>query len=285
MNRRNLLVFVAREPLPGFTKTRLGRTIGMERAAALYRAFLTDLADRFVPAALGRRIWEESATFDLCWAFTPDGCDFPAVLSSLGSSMVGVNGAIGFVAQEGDGLAARLNNLLRWGRRQGYERTVVAATDSPQLTVGMVGEAFAALADRDVAIGRVHDGGYYLIGLRGDHDVLSGTPIGAASAADGLVARAEALGLRVAETAPTFDVDEEADLTLLYEHLAEEPTRAPATWAALHTLGLIPVGAVSDWDRPIHSSAVVAGFSTLGTRRDERTLTHSHPRLLPESAG
>ena len=74
VQRRNLLVFVAREPAPGLTKTRLGQTIGMERAAALYRAFLIDLDDRFRAAALDETSPEP---FDLCWAYTPESRRFP----------------------------------------------------------------------------------------------------------------------------------------------------------------------------------------------------------------
>ena len=45
----DLFLFVARAPVPGEAKTRLGRTIGDDRAAALYAAFLTDICARFTP--------------------------------------------------------------------------------------------------------------------------------------------------------------------------------------------------------------------------------------------
>jgi len=41
------LYVIARAPRVGFAKTRLGRTIGHERAIVLYRAFLQDLGARF----------------------------------------------------------------------------------------------------------------------------------------------------------------------------------------------------------------------------------------------
>jgi uncharacterized protein len=44
------LVVMARYPEVGATKTRLARTIGVEEAVRLYRAFLTDLAQRFAGA-------------------------------------------------------------------------------------------------------------------------------------------------------------------------------------------------------------------------------------------
>ena len=115
----------------------------------------------------------------------------------------------------GEGLAARLENAFRWAAEQGYARTVITATDSPHLPCSVAARSLAALDDHEVAIGRTADGGYYLIGLRGVPDVLSGAPMSPSAEADALVARAAALGLKVAELPPTFDVDTEADLDLL----------------------------------------------------------------------
>ena len=81
-----------------------------------------------------------------------------------------------FVAQHGDGWDERQANILAWGHEQGYERTVLIGSDSPQLPFTVVSDAFAALLDHDVAMGRTLDGGYYLIGMRGFHDVLSRSP-------------------------------------------------------------------------------------------------------------
>lgn len=225
----NLLLIAAREPVAGETKTRLGATIGMERAARLYRAFLVDLARRFTPQRGAER------GYDLGWAFTPAGCDFPGIIATLSDAC---RDGVRYVPQVGDGWGERQTNLLRWGHDQGYARTVLIASDSPHLPAPIPEQAFARLADHDVAVGRVHDGGYYLIGVRGFHDVLSGVPMSTTSAADALCARARALDLRVAELPPTFDIDEAADLALLRRTLEPAGTAAPATWAALHELGL-----------------------------------------------
>ena len=225
----NLLLIAAREPTAGATKTRLGAAIGMERAARLYRAFLVDLARRFTP--------QDGADpgYDLGWAYTPASCDFGAMLSAV--SGVRCHG-VRFVSQVGNDWGARQTNLLRWGRDQGYARSVLIASDSPQLPAAIPIRAFADLVDHDVAVGRVHDGGYYLIGVRGFHDVLSGVPMSTSTAADALCARARTLDLRVAELPPTFDVDEAADLAHLRRALAPDGTAAPATWTALRELGL-----------------------------------------------
>lgn len=232
MSRRSeddLLLIAARAPVPGETKTRLGATIGMERAATLYRAFLADLAARFTPPC-------GAATYRLGWAFTPASCDFAALIA-------GPNGSAGtgdslFVPQHGADWGERQTNLLRWGADHGFRRTVLIASDSPHLSRAVVDDAFVALVDHDVALGRVHDGGYYLIGLRGFHDVLTGVPMSTASAADAVVMRSARLGLRVAELPATFDVDVVEDLDFLRSALTQDHGAAPTTAATMAALGL-----------------------------------------------
>lgn len=230
--RANLLLIGARAPVPGECKTRLGAGIGMEAAAALYRAFLVDLATRFTTTSG----WE-TRTYDVAWAYTPDG-DFAAVLQDCGCPEP--LSPVGFVPQAGEGWGARQANLLRWGDDHGYERTVLVASDAPHLSVEVVEQAFAVLETQDVVLARSLDGGYSLIGMRGYHDVLSGVPMSTSSAGDALVARAVSLGLGVGETAVIFDVDEVADLDLLIATLVPDGVAAPATWAALSSLGLLP---------------------------------------------
>ncbi len=216
---RSLLMIAARKPVPGQTKTRLGKQIGMERAALLYRAFLDDLSSRFAPRA-GR-------AYELAWAYTPESTPFEAVVPGDR-----------YVCQQGETWAERQTNLLQWGAGQGFDRVVLTASDSPQMSRSVIDDAFAALDVADVVLGRVHDGGYFLIGTRGFHDVLSGVPMSTPSASDALIARAGELNLRLDQVAGTFDVDIAADLQLLIEHLDRCPDAAPATLRALASLGL-----------------------------------------------
>ena len=227
---RGLLLIAAREPAPGMTKTRLGATIGMARAAELYAAFLVDLATRFTPCQ------DEDWGFDVGWAFTPADVDFACVLQRIGCNPPPPG--VRFLAQHGDGWDQRQANILAWGHEHGYERTVLIGSDSPQLAFTVVNDALVALLDHDVAMGRTLDGGYYLIGMRGFHDVLRGVPMSTITAAEAVAARTEALGLRLAELPVTFDIDEERDLEHLRRALAPDGACAPATWATLRRLGL-----------------------------------------------
>ena len=228
---RALFLIAAREPVPGKTKTRLGATIGMVCAAALYAAFLVDLADRFMPDPGERR------GFDVGWAYTPADVDFARVLTKIGCPAPPPS--VRFVPQVGDGWDVRQANILRWGYEQGYERTVLIGSDSPHLPFAIAEVSCTLLVHHDVVMGRTLDGGYYLIGVRGDHDVLTGVPMSTTNAADALATRVAADGLSLAEMPMTFDIDEEPDLDHLRAELAPDGAAAPATWAALQRLGLI----------------------------------------------
>lgn len=222
----NLLMIAARAPIAGSTKTRLGNAIGMERAARLYRAFLQDLAARFDAAHLG---------FDLAWTFSPPDCDFR-------SQLEGVTGATSrsawFVPQDGSDWGVRQANLLRWGEARGYPRFILIASDSPHLPVGLIRSGFDMLREKDVVLGRVRDGGYYLIGMTRFRDILSTVAMSTASAADGVVRNSHEQGLAVGELPTTFDVDERSDLYELTTTLSADRELCPATWEAIHRLGL-----------------------------------------------
>ena len=226
----DLLIIGGKMPLPGLAKTRLGATISDDGAAALYRAFVADVADRF-----GRAAARDG--YDLAWGFTPPDADFAGLIAGLAPDAPAPHH---FIPQEGPDWGVRQVNLLRWGADAGYARTVLIASDSPQLPTGIVPAAFAALRDHDVALGRVHDGGYYLIGGAGFHDIITGAPMSTARAADALVTRATERGLCLAELPATFDVDIRDDLSALIAALRPDGGDCPATWCALHDLGLVP---------------------------------------------
>lgn len=227
----SLLMIAARAPIAGSTKTRLGNAIGMDRAATLYRAFLRDLADRFDSEAVAA-----SRAYDLAWTFSPPDRDFAKDLSEVTGRSLPVSTLC--VAQDGPDWGVRQANLLRWGADQGYERTVLMASDSPHLRGEVIDRAFSLLDEADTVLGRVRDGGYYLIGMRGFVDILSAVPMSTSSAADGVVEAARSLGLTIGETVPTFDIDEASDLDLLIDVLRDEPDLCPATRRALTDLKL-----------------------------------------------
>ncbi|MDQ3237533.1 MAG: TIGR04282 family arsenosugar biosynthesis glycosyltransferase [Actinomycetota bacterium] len=213
------LYVIAKAPRVGLAKTRLGRTIGHERAVTLYRAFLQDLAARF-----------SGAPFALGWYVTP-----PDAWAEI-SPLVGESGRVLFQG-EGD-LTERQRELFREAAGRGEKRTVLIASDSPHLTVEVVEDAFRRLERQDLVFGPTYDGGYYLIGMRGYHDVLQETPMSVGTELDGIVARARLSGLSVGLLETTFDVDVVEDIRHLRPLVLERPDLL-ATRDALESLGLL----------------------------------------------
>jgi rSAM/selenodomain-associated transferase 1 len=216
-----MLYIAAKAPREELTKTRLGRSIGHESAVALYKAFLTDLAARFT-----------DSPFALGWYVTP-----PEAWEEI-APLAGRRGRTARVSIQPQGdWTERQRQLFRESAASDEERIVLIASDSPHLTVGVVEEAFHALDRHDLVFGATYDGGYYLIGMRGFHDVLSGIPMSTGTVLDDITGRAEQLGLSVGWVETTFDIDEVEDLEQLRQ-LAETRADLAATRTALETLGL-----------------------------------------------
>jgi len=207
-----VLTIAAKVPRPGFVKTRLAARIGEEAAARLYRAFIADLAARFPRAA-----WYVDPLAE--WRRT-----YPAT-RALGQP-------------RGDWTERQRVFFLHAAAR-GETRSVLVASDSPQLRRDVVDEAFALLERHDVVLGPVSDGGYYLIGMRGWHDVLSDISMSTPSVLSEIEHAARRLGARLALVEATYDVDEVEDLELLRLDAALRDD-LPATRAALESIVEVP---------------------------------------------
>lgn len=217
----HILYIAAKAPRAGYAKTRLGKTIGHPEAIILYRAFLRDLAARFA--------W---APFPIGWYVTP-----PDAWTDLAPLV----GSPARVLAQGDGdWSVRQRVLFAGAAARGEQRVVLIASDSPHITVETVADAFGKLAQHDLVLGPVHDGGYYLIGMRGYHDIFADVPMSTATVLADLIRQARQRGLSVAYVEPTFDVDTVDDLDHL-EPFARTRSDLRATRAALHALHLIPV--------------------------------------------
>ena len=238
---RDVLYVAARAPRPGFTKTRLGRIIGHDHAAALYEAFVRDLAERF-----------SRAPFTVGWYVTPD--DAWNELAPLVSTGRGWGGELGTVlAQPPGDWTERQRDLFATASTRHERRIVLIASDSPHLSLEWVIEAFERLRRDDLVLGPTEDGGYYLIGMRTPavpttvhpSEVLTGVRMSTGTVLDELLARAAVLGLQASLLSPTFDIDEAADLDRLLPLVLLRDDLA-ATRTALETLGLIPARVGAD---------------------------------------
>ena len=223
------LFIVARLPVAGQTKTRLGNIIGHSQATYLYRAFLGDIGTRFTAAATREG-------YDLWWYYAaPDSAseaEFAAEVPAGGHLLR--QGAGDFGARLWGGFAAL--------HARGYDRIVVLSSDSPHVPAEWVSQAFAALAEDDVVIGPADDGGYYLLGQRGvPTDLFSSITMSTSQVCAQTVALAQTHGLTVTHLPTTFDIDEAADLASLRAALDAAPDLAPTTRAALTMLDATPL--------------------------------------------
>jgi rSAM/selenodomain-associated transferase 1 len=215
----NVLIVVAKKPVPGRTKTRLCPPLSPDAAADLYRCLLLD--------TLGLMQRLESADHSL--AYTPTSArDYFARLLPNGFRLL---------AQQGADLGERLSYALGQHFELGYQRVVIMNSDGPTLPLACLQDAFAGLDRADVTLGPGHDGGYYLIGMKRPYpELFQRIAWSTEQVVPQTLAVCRRLGLTVNQLAEWYDVDVEADLDRLRRDLRREPERAPCTWNFLQTL-------------------------------------------------
>lgn len=215
MNPRVLVM--AKAPVAGLAKTRLGHEIGMEAAADLAAAALLDTVDAcrevfgeechlalegdLADAARGAELRDALAPWDV----------FGQVGNTFGERLAHAHGT----------LAARSTGVV-----------VQIGMDTPQVTSSDLHRA-AALADGAVVLGPALDGGWWVLAL--DHaeraGVLADVPMSSPDTYAGTWAALAGTGLEVRETGPLVDVDTVADAELVAA--AAPGTRFAQTWSSL----------------------------------------------------
>lgn len=194
MTEQALLIF-AKNPEAGKVKTRLAATMGNEAALAIYHQLLLRTAsateclpvDKFV--FYSNHIGQEDAWKSKHY--------FKEV-------------------QQGSDLGERMTNAFASIFRKGYDQAVIIGTDCPDLSAGIIMDAFAYLQVHDVVIGPAEDGGYYLLGMKELHQGLfedvrwsTGTVL------HDTISKCAALQLNYHLLAVLRDIDEEKDLGAL----------------------------------------------------------------------
>jgi hypothetical protein len=186
------LVIMARSPVLGRVKRRLGREIGDVAALRFYRSCLSHTALRLARDKRWRTVLAVAPDRDIAERFWPARrwmVRLPQGAGDLGRRM------------------QRLFALLPPGP------TIIVGSDIPAIRPVHVAEAFRRLGRADAVLGPAPDGGYWLIGMKRTPRVL--TPFagirwsGPHALADTL---ANLKGRRVAEAARLGDVDTEKDL-------------------------------------------------------------------------
>jgi rSAM/selenodomain-associated transferase 1 len=212
----NALIVVAKEPVPGRTKTRLCPPFDPEPAAEFYRCMMLDTL----------ALMERLQIVDRTVAYVPETArDYFDRLVSDGFRLV---------AQQGADLGERLASAIGYHFELGYRRVVIMNSDGPTLPLTCLEEAFAGLESADITLGPGHDGGYYLIGMKRLHpELFQGISWSTEQVIPQTLNICRGLGLSVHQLPEWYDVDVEADLDRLRRDLAQDPESAPCTSAFL----------------------------------------------------
>lgn len=198
----NTLMVVAKQPIPGQTKTRLCPPLTTSQAADLYGCFLRDTLDAM------RKVPEVYRVI----GFLPE--DARDYFVQLAPDME-------LVCQRGSSLGERLDNLLTGALAGEAARAVVIDSDSPTLPVNYLSRAFERLEGADVVLGPTRDGGYYLIGLKQPQpNLLHQVEMSTSHVLRDTTALAKASGLVVSLLPTWYDVDTIADLRVLEGEIA-----------------------------------------------------------------
>ncbi len=142
-----LLIFI-KYPHPGWVKTRLAHTLGLERAAQCY----ADMAERSVER------YESLAETDCTLYFDPAE-ELDLFQTWLGNQHTYLAQPKGDLGQR---LAYGFETLLK-----SYSSVIALGTDSPDLPLHYIAQAQECLQQCDLVLGPTMDGGYYLIGMCG----------------------------------------------------------------------------------------------------------------------
>jgi hypothetical protein len=70
-----------------------------------------------------------------------------------------------YLPQKGNNLGQRMKHSFIDAFANNFERAIIIGSDSPDLPIDYINEAFSSLKTHDVVIGPCLDGGYYLIGF------------------------------------------------------------------------------------------------------------------------
>ncbi len=140
----NILLVFAKSPEPGKVKTRIGMTVGMEKAAKIY----SELLEKTLQEIKNKSFWKNIIYI------TPDS-----------NTEYFAHYNIDIKIQQGNELGSKLINSFNEANLLNPEKIIVIGSDCPELTNIDIKKAFCALESSPAIIGPTFDGGFYLFGL------------------------------------------------------------------------------------------------------------------------
>ena len=194
---KKALIIFAKQPLAGMVKTRLMPFITAADAAELYSCMLLDVLSKV------QRL-ESVARF----LFYEDEGDAGSYFSRLAPGMT-------MLPQAGIDLGERMMTAFQSVFALGYDAAAIIGTDSPDLPLSIIEDAFLALENErtDAVFGPSADGGYYLLAMKRFHaSLFQGIEWSRSTVLRMSLARAAQAALRVALLPEWYDLDRVEDL-------------------------------------------------------------------------
>ncbi|QYJ05292.1 DUF2064 domain-containing protein [Nocardioides panacisoli] len=189
------MLVIAKAPVPGRVKTRLGADVGMEVAAEVAAASLLDTLEACAEA-VGPDHCHVALAGDLADAVRGD---------ELRAALEGWH----VTPQRGDGLGER----LAAAHADVAGPRVQVGMDTPQVTAPLLRDVATGLDTHDAVLGRAVDGGWWVLALRdaAPARVLPHVPMSSEETHDATLAALRGEALTVGDTVELRDVDHVAD--------------------------------------------------------------------------
>ena len=202
MINSDILIIFVKYPTPGLVKTRLAKSIGDKKAAALYRLFVEVILKRTNAKSFTRIIF-----------YTPVKKE-ERMRAWLGKKLE-------MFPQRGRNLGLKLTDAFAFAFKRGARRVIAIGTDSPTLNKDLITKAFSKLKKVECVIGPALDGGYYLIGLSHfNPGIFRGVRWGTNKVLEKTQDKLQKFGLEYMFLNPEPDIDSFEDLCLFKQRLS-----------------------------------------------------------------
>ncbi|WP_415895527.1 TIGR04282 family arsenosugar biosynthesis glycosyltransferase [Neptuniibacter sp. PT34_22] len=216
MSKAFTLLIFCKQPRIGQGKQRIAASLGAETTFEIAKALL-QCALEDAQAWAGRVVLSPASVDEVEWA---EGL--------LDGEHVQV------VPQPSGNLGERINTVDQRLREQGHQNIVTIGTDAPILNLDLLQQVCHKMADYDVVCSKADDGGVTVMASGVAWPDLEALPWSTERLAQGLEEFCLDAGLSVGYIEPTYDIDLEADLVRLIEHLKSD--RRPARKALLQLI-------------------------------------------------
>ena len=158
MKMENAVIIFLKYPEPGKVKTRLAKSLGDEKACAVYKS----LAEGIIKNISSKN----PLTYDVHIFFTP--ADRENEIRTWLKPILNDNQGIKtqFRTQEGRNLGEKMSNAFKEILQEKVcKKCIIIGTDCPEIDATLIENAFGVLKEKNVVIGPCKDGGYYMLGM------------------------------------------------------------------------------------------------------------------------